>query len=285
MKILITLLLLIPLNLFAQSGSSWDPIYFNIQPTQQTQNRQTTAQLKSQYGLTEFYACYPCSGQDTSNPHTETRCLIQTQYCLESNQIKKEKECPSGEIRFNGRCMIIDQACKERSGQNSYYRGVLDENGKYSCACKDGYEWDDSVTFCIKEETPNESCQKNYGINSKFRETKVDGIGICVCIDGYEWNNSKTSCIQKEAVKEPESLMKLEDVNPVKEKVNVEVKKEDKIVSDESVQDIQEKNESSSAQISEEVKKPNKSPINIIKPIKEALGKFFSKLANWFLNN
>lgn len=112
---------------------------------QMTQNSEKNQRLLSQYGNTAYYACYPCWNKDTSNPYTQTSCLIQAEYCLEKQAIQKETACSSGYVYFNGRCVTFDQGCKEKYGQGSYYV-LVDANGKYSCDCSVGYKWNDAVS-------------------------------------------------------------------------------------------------------------------------------------------
>lgn len=134
---------------YAYTGQySWDPLY--IAPTQETTNSQTEQRLKSQYGITAYYGCYPCTYTDTSNPYTQTSCLSQTEYCLEKKAMQQETSCSAGYVYLNGRCVTIDAGCKEQYGVGSYYRGVKDENGKYSCDCSSGYEWNSDGSYCMK---------------------------------------------------------------------------------------------------------------------------------------
>ena len=213
------LALFTPAVIFAYTGQyTWDPIYFEVEDTQETKNSKTEQRLKSQYGLSAFYNCYPCINKDTSNPYTETNCLLQTEYCLERQELKKETECSSGYVYFNERCVTIDQGCKEQYGQGSYYRGVTDENGKYSCDCETGYKWNDAVPTspfrrCVEDKitscsdgyvlsgnaciTYTQNCQNKYGLNSYGDKQ------YCYCLVGYEWNSNKTTCTKKETTVSP----------------------------------------------------------------------------------
>ena len=213
------LALFIPTVIFAYTGQySWDPVY--IAPTQKTQNQNTTQRLKSQYGISAFYDCYPCTYKDTSNPYTETRCLIQTEYCLERQELIKETECSFGYVYFNGRCVTIDQGCKENFGPGGYYAGKTDkETGEYFCDCGSGYEWNDDGTTCIKKKilscskgyilsnnkciTHTEDCKNYYGENVYGTEGD-DNNSSCYCKTGYEWNFNQTICIKKEIAISPE---------------------------------------------------------------------------------
>lgn len=143
------LLSAIPIATLAYTGQyPWDPIY--VSPTLQTQNSQTEQRLKSQYGISAFYGCYACTYTDTSDPNVEARCLNAAESCLEKKAMTSETQCSSGFVYLNGRCITIDNGCKEQYGAGSFYRGVKDSDGKYSCDCSSGYEWNSAGTACDK---------------------------------------------------------------------------------------------------------------------------------------
>lgn len=160
------LLSAIPIATLAYTGQyPWDPIY--VAPTQQTLNSQTEQSLKSQYGISTYYACYPCSNTDTSNPYTQTSCLSQTKYCLESKAIASTTQCSSGFIYSNGKCESIcasadhvyyggkcitrSDLCVIKYGEGSYTDGIVDPvDGKYACDCGSGYQWNSAGTACEK---------------------------------------------------------------------------------------------------------------------------------------
>ena len=204
------LALFTPVAIFAYTGQySWDPIY--LEPTQDTQNKNTKQRLKSQYGISAFYSCYPCAYKDTSNPYTETRCLIQTEYCLERQELIKETECSSGYVYFNGRCVTINQGCKENLGPGGYYTGKTDEKtGKYFCDCGSGYEWNDDDTACIKKTTisypkgdiPDDVMKQALCLLGSNQHWDENG-GSCICDSGY-YKNDKRVCIKKEITVSPE---------------------------------------------------------------------------------
>lgn len=223
------LLFSIPLATLAYTGQyPWDPVY--IAPTQETKNAQTTQELKSQYGVSAFYSCYPCIDRDTSNPYTETSCLSQTKYCLEKKAIQKETQCSSGyiylngscesicasanHIYFNGKCVTIDEGCKEQYGVGGYYVGKKDSKGKYSCDCSSGYEWNDSGSYCtVKTETTTPQV-KGTSIDANIPEgalIRVNG-GIDIYIVKYIGNKRFKRLVLSPSVFRSYGHLKWEDI-------------------------------------------------------------------------
>jgi len=171
---------IIPFYAHALTGQyPWDPLY--IQPTQETKNNTTRQNLKNQYGVSAYYQCYPCTYQDTSDPYTETRCLQSTQYCLERQQIQKLQQCEDGYIFFNGRCVTIDASCKEQYGKFSYYRGQKDENGKYSCGCINGYDWNTNQSVCIEKKVTVSQCTSNSWSCENWSSCSSNGSQTRTC--------------------------------------------------------------------------------------------------------
>jgi len=226
----------VPFYAHALTGQyPWDPLYFKVEPTQNYQNDLIRQRLVSQYGSSAFNQCYSCLYQDTSNPHTETRCLNAAEYCLQSSQrfqglfqglqdISKNMQ-KSAPINTE----TPDELCKKSFGQNSYSTGIT--NNQNQCDCLIGYDWNQNRTVCVKKEiqcpsnsfisggvcqcnagyvwnesktectkiiTPYESCKNTYGQYSYYTNKSDDnGRIICDCMSGYEWNATRTSCVQK----------------------------------------------------------------------------------------
>ena len=127
--------LLIPAYLsFAYIPSSFDPggrnnpFYFqeiqDYDTTQRNANTQKENNLKSTYGLSNYYDCSSENesncGTDLGNPNNQNMCLIYIQYCLErkamsqsrSNQsFQNQISCPAGTGLRNGTCVSNDQIC------------------------------------------------------------------------------------------------------------------------------------------------------------------------------
>lgn len=143
--ILITSLLFIilsPISVYAYPGQySWDPIYIKEIENRSISNKETIQRLKNQYGISAFYVCYPCSGMDTSNPSTESNCLITTEHCLESKQLKDNTRAE------------WDQECKKSGGPYAIL-GTIDEvNKTYYCDCMTGYTFENNL--CVKKQLYN----------------------------------------------------------------------------------------------------------------------------------
>lgn len=185
------LLSAIPIATLAYTGQyPWDPIY--VAPTQQTLNSQTEQSLKSQYGISAFYDCYACADSDTSNPYTQTSCLSQTKYCLESKAIASTTQCSSGYVYFNGRCVTLDNGCKEQYGILSLYSGEVDSQGKFVCGCENGYAISKTKNLCV---TVDARCKEQNGEGSYYSGVKKsDGKYVCDCSAGYAWNSDRSYC-------------------------------------------------------------------------------------------
>ena len=198
------------------SGTQYDPYYFKevIDPYQskqnadsqhRAQNQQTENNLKSTYGLSNYYSCSSenesaCGIKaDIGNPHVQEMCLIFIQYCLErkamsqsrSNQsFQNQISCPSGTGLRNGACVSNDQICIDSLGPNRKWDGTKNDAGGLSCGCKDGYAVKNGE--CVSYD---QSCNITYP-NTIF--TKIDdanGKRTCDCKTGYVWNEQGTSCV------------------------------------------------------------------------------------------
>lgn len=169
---------------------------------QENQNNSSLeSQLKSQYGLINYYACYStyessCGVKvDMSNPSTAAGCLNSVRYCLESKSL-------SGSYYQKW-----DQTCKNDLGPYGKLGKVDDVNKKYSCTCQAGYILNQTNTSCVSATVQNVTvgnvldgvCQKTLGVNSLYtNETDVSkggGPGGCGCKAGYKLDDQKTSCV------------------------------------------------------------------------------------------
>ncbi|PIT87301.1 MAG: hypothetical protein COU31_03655 [Candidatus Magasanikbacteria bacterium CG10_big_fil_rev_8_21_14_0_10_40_10] len=100
--------------------------------------------------------------------------------------------CNEGYTELNSQCITIDNACKLTRGQHSYYRGVNDANGKYSCDCEAVYKWNEGQTICILDDKDGD-CKRAYGPYSNWTGSGRE----CGCASGYVWNESQTQCVLK----------------------------------------------------------------------------------------
>lgn len=176
-------------------GSAYNPLYIQIEqdPFQQRmqqdsqiryQNTQQENNLKSTYGLSNFYSCSSDrSSQDLSDPHSMTQYLNTVKYCLELKSINGSNTRQSTFLR--------DQQAKQS--------GTLC-NGQYWNACSGGKNFvcpSAGDAYCEVPKTNDQMCREGYGVNSNWDGvTKYkDGAPVCGCKDGYSWNDQRTSCI------------------------------------------------------------------------------------------
>ncbi|MCG2690549.1 hypothetical protein L6249_00565, partial [Candidatus Parcubacteria bacterium] len=224
----------------------WDPLHVEVQPTQQYKNEQTKQELINQYGSTAFYSCYSCMGKDTSNPYIESSCLSSTKYCLESPAQQLIKNLQNLQQYNPQNNETPDAGCKRNYGQYSYYTGKTSSDGKYTCDCMNGYEWNANQSACIKknvEQNNNiqnsntqtcqanstkiggvcvcnegyimvdgncishtENCQKFYGGNV-YGAKGNDNNSSCYCSSGYDWDSDRKNCIKQTSIIEEEKKL------------------------------------------------------------------------------
>lgn len=190
-------------------GSAYNPLYIQIEqdPFQQRmqqdsqiryQNTQLENNLKSTYGLSNFYSCSSDrSSQDLSDPHSMTQYLNTVKYCLELKSIN--------ESNTQRDTQNLEQSCKNDLGAYGKLGNVDLVNRKYSCVCQTGYNLNSTGTACVIKNTPpqnifNSTCQEIYGVNSLYTgESYAGNTGTptsgCGCKTGYRWNNDSTACV------------------------------------------------------------------------------------------
>lgn len=230
MKNLLTIILLVVTSpavctpsVFALSpldaGGSWaNPLYIQIQqdPLQQklqqyqaqnTLNQQKENNLKSTYGINNYYSCSSgVSSLDLSNPSAMAQHLDVVQYCLERKLLNTQQSttvvssCPQGYVVKNGACVTPDAGCKATYGQNAKFDKYDSATGYPVCGCSIGYEWSSDGSSCVGVSvapaiTNDQVCQESWQ-NSKWGGTRNDKGGlICDCKTGYEWNEGQTACV------------------------------------------------------------------------------------------
>lgn len=181
-------------NSYNGIGSSpYNPIYLNIEPTEETENKNTVVRLKNQYGLTNYYDCistYYKSYGDLGNPNNMSSLLRLVESCLERKQIRKETQCPVGSIFSNGACTTIQptNTCPDRRTDPTVTNFIYYQGNCFSSevACKIKY---------------GDNSEYGFGPNSKNIGTTFDAQGFliqCNCQSGYEWEND--TCVKKEII-------------------------------------------------------------------------------------
>lgn len=123
--------------------------------------------LKSQYGLQEYYSCYPEWALNSSkfgDPYIMQSVYDQTKYCLERKAMfnlpnenpftpppappPSQPSCPFGSYYSNGQCLTPGQICQQNYGPNSYYQNT-NATGTLVCGCLAGFEFNQSQTACV----------------------------------------------------------------------------------------------------------------------------------------
>jgi hypothetical protein len=143
----------IPPSAFASTSNgscSWDGLKWNCQ-SQTTPDFNTQAnQLKQQYGLTDFYACYP------TNCNLDNLCYIAIQSCLETKAMIGQKPtqstCGTGTVSYQGQCVSYDNFCQQSFGSNSQY-WETDSTGRIGCECKTGFISSKDGKSCLPQPT------------------------------------------------------------------------------------------------------------------------------------
>jgi hypothetical protein len=163
-------------------GGRYNPVYVEVQPTQQQENTTKELSLKSQYGISTFYDCDSKVNINTGgDPFLEAQRLSYIQYCLESAQMKKEfletATCSQGYVRSGGKCVLPDNGCKSHYGQYSFFSHFDVSSGSPVCDCVNGYVWDTEGTHCIEE------------------EKEIFSLEIqCLLRQGRKWNSNTETC-------------------------------------------------------------------------------------------
>lgn len=113
------------------------------------QNTLLNSELKAQYGVSKYYACYSenqsyCTG-NMIDPFTAGQCTKLIQSCLE----KKAMFSSSAPIPTVAPAKNADQICQDNFGANSNWNGTRNDKGGYVCDCKSGYQWNAAGTSCV----------------------------------------------------------------------------------------------------------------------------------------
>ena len=191
----LTVLFFAPIYVYAYPGQySWDPLHVEIieSPLQHLERefeagrRMLDSQLEQEAKRNAAQQQYNNSG----------KWLDQNLYnqIQQANPLKNETP---------------DAGCKRNYGQYSYYNGKTSTDGKYTCDCMNGYQWNAGISACVIAKTPNEICIQSYGQQSYYtNKTDSKGSYICDCLNGYQWNTNRSACIKKIEVTPNENCKK-----------------------------------------------------------------------------
>ncbi|MFH0892129.1 MAG: hypothetical protein V1867_05105 [Candidatus Falkowbacteria bacterium] len=210
-------------GVFSASLATENTELLPINRKERAQNTLKRNELIRQYGESEFYRCFGCSGEKLNNPFAVEACLFETEYCLKKIALP-EPNCREGLVFSVGRCITPDRGCRERFGENGYYLGFEEENN-YACGCRNGYSWNNDKSLCVQTACPDnyiyyspyrdsdggvlfgrcldrdDACRGEFGDNGIFYGLGPDGGYLCGCAAGWEWNKTKTACSEAVTVK------------------------------------------------------------------------------------
>ncbi len=231
-----TFALFIPSSL--DIGGSNNPLYFqeikDPYEIQRNANTQKENNLKSTYGLSNYYTCYSTYSSscgitvDMGNPYNQASCLNFIQYCLERKAMKlggSNQPSQISPVKTN------DQICQGGFGINSNWDGTKDSSGRLNCGCQTGYAWSEQAKSCIvasivpvqtnsstlpsgcisssgysvtsgvpcdgtKPTKANDQICADKWANSYFTGTLNNKGGLtCDCKTSYQWNQDRTQCV------------------------------------------------------------------------------------------
>jgi hypothetical protein len=207
-------------------------------------------ELISFYKETNFYNCLSCEINDQKNPFAFLKCLRETKYCLQNLDVP-HINCEDGFNYSGGSCVTINEGCMEEFGIHSFYEDKKDKTGTYTCACAEGFSWNNDQSECIQSACPDgtiyyssyqdkngdilygrcldldEACQTDYGEFSIYSHQNEYGQIMCECEINYEWDINN-QCTEKIIVKGIEGPNKKEItyLETIEREINLFTKKD-----------------------------------------------------------
>lgn len=167
-------------------GGLYNPIHVQVQQDLGMQNTQKDNNLKSTYGLSNYYKCATGgSTQDLSNPNTMAQYLNTVQYCLERNLMRERNaqqvatavaSCPQGYV-------IKNRACVSEQVISQMYTDSL-------------RRVEVSEAYNTPTKRNNQICKETYGLNSLWNgDTVTQGGLVCSCLAGFSFSTDGKSCV------------------------------------------------------------------------------------------
>lgn len=167
------------------------------------------------YGQAEFSRCFDCP-DGLENPFRRAACLSLAEFCL-AGKDKPVKTCPVDQFFSAGRCVSMDDACRENYGSHAYFVGRLTAAKEAICECAAGYVWNEARTGCSPAcpegniyysiytetdgeflhgrcQTPAQICAARFGENNRFIGFNASGDLSCACADDSDWDESGENC-------------------------------------------------------------------------------------------
>ena len=170
-------------NSYGNTGNNYDPSQYqkNAGAANQatTQYLQNTQDLRTLYGASAFFACFPsgCDSLSISMLDAEA-CYLQTKSCLETKAMQQTPlTCPSGSSNYKGTCMTYDEVCLQKFGLNSIYT-FTDSAGKLNCDCKPSFTSSQDRLSCVPITT--NSISQVAGAQSSIPNSGAHPIGTNV---------------------------------------------------------------------------------------------------------
>jgi hypothetical protein len=226
LPILSLIFVLLPITVKADTVTNCSPniIGSGITCTTSEDVFQQLDDLKQQYGISAFTACFGNGYNDPmfSDPWYAKALVTQTKLCLENrvaSQQQAQPSCGAGTAKYHGQCLGYDDFCQQYYGPNFQY-WETDSAGKIGCECKTGFTLNQDGKSCVASTqqpkqtncsmgqayyngqcmTPDQACQQKYGHSgwmfaANTTEQLDSGQITCSCSTGYVFNFSNTACV------------------------------------------------------------------------------------------
>lgn len=143
---------------------------------------------------------------DMSNPTTATRVTdhLNNLYIARGRQVQNYTQYVINDCTGYV-APTKDQTCQNSFGANSIWSGKYNTEGKFTCSCAGGYEWNAGQTQCVAKPSCPEAIDSNgqcvtYTQSCRTRNNDdiyifgIRGVGEeinCNCVSGYAWNGKQ----------------------------------------------------------------------------------------------
>lgn len=157
---------------------------------------ETVSSIIKQAGSLDDIKNIPCENNSIVS-NIDGDCITLDQYCKEKNgdysyyvSSNNSCVCMDGYVYETNKCISYSASCSIE-WPNSYWTGKI-ENNNYICDCKSGYNWNYNRTACIiLTKTGYQICSEKY-LNATWDGTYNSKGGYnCICKSGYYWDNNQ----------------------------------------------------------------------------------------------